>query len=248
MPGGAVQPDPHLAGQAALYAGLRTQAVPPGLQAPDPADVPARMAVYRNNVAAGLGRALAAQYPAIERLVGPAFFAAAARVFAAEHPPRSPVLQAWGGGFAGWIEGFAPAQHLVWLGDVARLEWLRAEARCAADAVPADPARLVAGDPAGLRLRLAPSVRAFASAHPAVAIWAAQQPGAGAGAITPGPSFALIGRRPDHGLVTLALSEAEHGVLLDLRAGARLGALGADPTRVLTLLLTHGLIAGIETE
>lgn len=243
-----MQPDPHLAGQAAFHAGLRTLAVPPGLRAPDPADVPARMAVYRNNLAVGLGRALAAQYPATERLVGPAFFAAAAGLFAADHPPRSPVLHSWGGAFAGWIEGFAPAQHLVWLGDVARLEWLRAEARHAADAAPADPARLGTGDPGRLVLRLAPSVCAFASVHPAVAIWAAQQPGAEAGAIAPGPSFALVARRPDHALITLALSEAEHSVLSDLRAGARLGALRADPTRVLTLLLTHGLIAGIETE
>lgn len=72
--------------QAAFRAGIWSAEVPAGLTAPDPAEVAARFAVYRNNVAVGLRRAQAARYPAVERLVGAEFFAAAARLFAVRHP------------------------------------------------------------------------------------------------------------------------------------------------------------------
>lgn len=241
-------PEAHAELQGAFRAGLWSEAVPAGLTAPDPAEVPARFAVYRNNVAVGLRRALSARYPAVKRLVGCDFFAAAARVFAAAHPPASPILHAWGGALPDWLAAFPPVAHLPWLPDVARLEWLRALALHAADAAPADPGPLAGPQPERLRLRLAPSVAAFASPHPAVPIWAAQQPGAAPGPIPAGPSFALVARRPDHALVTLALTRADHAVLRALLARTPLGALPGDPTAVLTHLLTHGLIAAIETE
>lgn len=240
-----MQPDGHLAQQAAFRAGLWSDAVPDGVAGPDLA---LRFQVYRNNVAVGLRRALSARFPAVERLVGPEFFAAAARVFAAAHPPRTPVLAEWGAAFPAWLAAFPPVAHLPWLGDVAQLEWLRARALNAGDAAPADPAPLMAGDAGGLRLRLAPSVSPFASAHPAVAIWAQQRPDAALGPLPPGPSWALVARRPDHALVTIPLSGADHAVLVTLGQGARLGAVPADPTQVLTLLLTHGLIAAILPE
>jgi hypothetical protein len=58
-----------------------------------------RFAVYRNNVQHGLTRALAARFPVVEALVGAEFFTAMARVFAAEAPPRDPVLLRWGDAF-----------------------------------------------------------------------------------------------------------------------------------------------------
>jgi len=234
--------------QAGFAAGLWSGALPAGLTAPDPAELPRRFAVYRNNVASGLNRALAARFPAVARLVGPAFMAAAGRVFAAAHPPRSAVLHDWGGEFPDWLAGFPPVAHLPWLPCVARLEWLRSRAAHAADAPPADPAALAAGDPGRLRLRLHPSVAAFASAHPAVAIRAAQEPGTAPGPIPPGPSRALIGRRPDFAIVTEPLTGPGHATLAALLRGAPLAAAasGTDPTRLLTLLLCHGLIAAID--
>jgi hypothetical protein len=247
--GRVMRPDGHAQTEAAFRAALWSQDVPAGLTAPDPTEVPRRFAVYRNNVSVGLNRALAACFPAVERLVGAEFMAAAGRVFAAAHPPRTAVLQDWGAEYPAWLAGFAPVAHLPWLADVARLEWLRGRAVHAADAAPADPAALAAVDPAALRLRLHPSVAGFASAHPAVAIWAAQQPGATAGPIPPGPSRALIARRPDFAILTEPLSEPEHATLVALLQGTALGTAAAgDPTRLLTLLLTHGLIAAIETE
>jgi hypothetical protein len=235
-----------MAVQARLYAALWAPETPAGLTAPDPDEVPRRFAVYRNNVQSGLARALAARFPAVERLVGAGFLAAAARVFAAVHPPRTPILQDWGGDFPGWLAGFPPVAHPPWLACVARLDWLRGRAAHAADAVPIDPAGLAVADPSGLRLRLAPSVAAFASVHPAVPIWAAQQPGAAQGPIPPGPSWALIARRPDFAVQVEPLDAQEHATLAALQSGAPLGrAAVGDPTRLMTLLLTHGLIAAI---
>jgi len=117
-----------------------------------------------------------------------------------------------------------------------------ARALHAADARPADPSGLAVADPGRLRLRLAPSVTPFASAHPAVAIWA------GSTAPAPGASFALVARRPDFALVTEPLTRDDHANLDALAQGAPLGALPHDPGPVLALLMTHGLIAAITPE
>lgn len=165
----------------AFRAGLRPGAAPPpGVTARLPAEAARRFAVYRNNVAHSLGRALAARYPAVERLVGAEFFAALVPLFLAAHPPRTPVLLDWGAAFAGFIEGFPPLAGLPWIGDVARIEWARGRAYHAADALPMHPAGFAAaaaalGDGDG-RIGLHPSVQLLASRWSARGIWAANQP------------------------------------------------------------------------
>lgn len=139
-------PGLQAATQAAFHAALWSSAPPPGLTAPDPAEVPRRLAVYRNNVRHGLIEALRRCFPAVERLVGPEFFAAMAGVFAAALPPRSPVLHDCGDMLSSFVGRFPPAAGLAWLPDVARLERLHAEVVHAADAEP--PAPRPAGPPA----------------------------------------------------------------------------------------------------
>ena len=88
-----------------------------------------RFAVYRNNVYHSLSMALADAYPVVMRLVGEEFFLAMARAHLdAGGLPSKASLHDFGGEFAAFIEGFAPANGLPWLGDVARVEraWLRA--------------------------------------------------------------------------------------------------------------------------
>src|SRR5579863_9947696 len=58
-----------------------------------------RFAVYRNNVAVGLTRALEARFPVTRRLVGDDFFRAAAGAFLAVHKPRDAVLVRFGAEF-----------------------------------------------------------------------------------------------------------------------------------------------------
>jgi hypothetical protein len=245
-----MRPEPDsTAGQAAFAAALAGAAVPEGLTAPDPTEVARRFAVYRNNVHYSLGRALAARFPVVAQLVGATFFAALARVVLAAAPPRDPVLMHWGAALPDFLDGFEPIAHLPWLGDVARLEWARGVAVHAADATPADPAALAGPAPERLRLRLHPSVALFASAHPAVAIWQAHQPGASPAPLPPGPSHALIGRQPDFTVIVAPIDAPTHAVLAALAAGETLGAAATrgEPTPALALLLRHGLITAIET-
>jgi len=150
------------------------KAVPPGLQDPYGKPTVQRFAVYRNNIVAGLTETLKVDFPAVCRIIGEDFFAAMARVYIVQHPPRSPVLLEYGGYFATFIDNFGPAESLPYLGDVARIErgWL--EAYHASEATPLHPSAL-ASVPSeqlhGIRFRLHPSVRLIRSKFPAFTIW-----------------------------------------------------------------------------
>lgn len=233
----------HPRTEAGIAAALWAPVTPEGL-GPSPS-LDRRFAIYRNNVQHGLSRALAARFPVVERLVGAEFFAAAARVFAARHPPGSPVLLDWGAAFPAFLAAFPPARSLPYLPDVARLEWLRGLAYHAPDATPADPAALGRADPERLILRLAPSVRAFAAATPAVSLWHRNQPGAAPAPLPPGPEQALIARTPGFAVIVEPLTPASHALLSALLDGQRLAEAGTDPTPLLTLLIRHQLIADI---
>ena len=234
----------HAALQQAFHAALWGDGLPEGIVAPDPAEAEQRFKVYRNNVSHSLTRALAAQFPVIEALVGAAFFAALARAFFKSSPPRSPSLLLWGDDFAAFLAHFPPVAHLPYLADVARLEYARACACHAADAEQVQPETLAVGDPARLQLGLHPSVSLFAAATPAVQIWLAHQDQSAPQTLTPGPDHALIARRPDFEVIVSAIDAGTHAVLTALLAGKSLGDAAAlsDTTAALTLLLRHGLI------
>ncbi len=240
--------DAHALMEARFHAALWSPDTPDGLGKAEAND--RRFLVYRNNVQHGLCSALAGRFPVIERLVGADFFVAMARVFAAKHPPKTPVMMDWGGDFPAFLAGFPPVATLPYLPDVARLELARGRAYHAADAPVADPSALMAGDPSGLRLILAPSVTAFASQHPAVSIWAMNQPAATPVPPPNGPEYALIGRTAAFDVPVIALTADQHAILCALQSGAPLGQAAADtdPTPILALLLQHGLITAISGE
>ena len=242
----SVQPDTHAAMEARFQKALWTLDTPAGLGQAEALD--RRFLVYRNNVQHGLCSALAQRFVVVERLVGADFFAAMARVFAAENPPATPVLIDWGQEFPAFLEGFPPVATLRYLPDVARLELARGRAYHAADSRVADPAALMSGDPSGLRLRLAPSVAAFGSVWPAVSIWQNNQPGAANNPLPAGPEYALIARTPGFEVLLSALDAGQFDFLRTLQKGRSLGeaAQHCDPTPVLALLLQHGLITDIE--
>ena len=133
-----------------------------------------RLAVYKNNVYSRLIDALAATFPAVERLVGKEFFRYAASEYIGIHAPRSPTLIGYGDRFAAFLGGFAPAASVPYLPDVAELEFNYLEAYHAAeaaamtmdafDAALADPDRAPA-------LALHPSARLMQSRFPVSRIW-----------------------------------------------------------------------------
>ena len=136
----------------------------------------ARVGIYRNNVLGNLTGALRLTFPAVERLVGADFFAAAAAGFVCKAPPTSADLYEYGAEFPAFLAGFEPAQGLAYLPDVARLEWAvnRALHACVTPALAADA---LIGVPeqhrAGLRFMAHPSLSLLALGHPAKAIWEA---------------------------------------------------------------------------
>jgi len=249
-----------------------SRACPPGLRCAAGGEVARRLAVHRNNVVAGLVRALAQTFPVVQCLVGAAFFDAMAAVYVRQSPPGAPVLADYGGGFAGFVGGFSPARSVPCLADMARLEWARAEALHAAEARPLDDrsaaaalARVVPGDasldaPAAalgaLRLVFHPSLRVLCADHAVVSLWAAHQgPDDGRiAAVDLGQAECALVLRPWHGVLVVPVPPAVAALADALRQGKALGqaaeaALAVDDhfdlTAALRLLLTHGALTDL---
>ena len=228
-----------------------TGRVAPGLFTSPPDEVAVRLAVYRNNIAHSLRRALAQRFPAVERIVGAPFFAAMADQFLDRHPPRSPVLQEWGADFPGFLAGFPPLAGLPYLPDVARIEWARGLACHAADAAPLPAHRLADALSGGGPLRLHPALQLLRLGHPAVSIWQANQPGQDGACRAAGAEIALIWRRPDHQVPVARLAPGDAALLDALLRGAPLSAALADeagdPAALLALLIRDALICDAPT-
>jgi hypothetical protein len=134
-----------------------------------------RYNVYRNNVTVSLIDALAATYPAIQRITGVEFFRAMARFHVRATPPTSPLLFEYGRDFPDFIERYEHAQHMPWLADTARIERAWLDAYHAAGVPPLSPDVLAAvptdrlGD---LVFTVHPAARIVRSTYPAVAIFA----------------------------------------------------------------------------
>src|SRR5712692_11309083 len=144
------------------------QPIPCGITAHNAAIPARRFAVYRNNVVVGLGKALKSRFPVVEKIVGEEFFAAMARVFVKEQPPRSPLLATYGDDFPAFIAAFEPARGLPYLADVARLEAARTRSYHAADATPvgADHFAGLDGDAVeNIRIDMHPSTEIVRSAY-----------------------------------------------------------------------------------
>lgn len=139
-------------------------------------DAAARLGIYRNNVFGNLTRALRLSYPAVERLVGEDFFAAAAQRFIVASPPRAADLNQYGEGFVDFLATFEAAASVPYLPDVARLEWAVSRAFHAPPATPLAPEALNAVRPereAELRFQPHPTLSLLTLAFPAHAIWQA---------------------------------------------------------------------------
>ena len=137
-----------------------------------------RFRIYRNNFYHGLSQQLAEAYPVVRRLVGDAFFFAAARAFLEVHAPRTRSLALFGGDFPGFLRGFRPAASLPYLPDVARMERAWLEALHATDAAPLAPAVLSELGHALNETRFVthPAARIVSSDCPIVDLWLANQP------------------------------------------------------------------------
>jgi hypothetical protein len=204
--------------------------LPPGLGAPRPPSARRRFAVHRNNMVAGLVSGLRERFPAVEKIVGEEFFAAMARAFVRQCPPRSPLLAGYGDELAAFLAAFPPARQLPYLADVARLEAARTRAYHAADIVPLDVAAFAALSPAevdSIRLELHPSVGIIRSPHPIVTIWAMNSGEQKLAPIDDWRGEDALVARPHLQVEVRALPAGGAAFLLALASGAPLGLAAA---------------------
>lgn len=132
--------------------------------------------IYRNNLRAGFCKALALEFPIIERLGGEQFFRGLALDYQNRSPSRSGDIHAIGKGFPTYLfERLRDTPH-TYFADVAAIEWSVVQALAAAEAEPFDSESLAAlslDSAERLRVTLHPSVRLTRTHSPALAIWRA---------------------------------------------------------------------------
>ena len=244
--------------QRAFVAGL-FEASPPtvGLVAWNEAVPQRRYGVYRNNVTASLTGALASRFPATKRIVGPDFFRAMAGDFIKAHPPRSPVLLAYGDDFPDCVAAFAPARELAYLPDVMRLEVARGHAYHAADVKPLDPKALAIVDPVrlgGLVFMPHPALSILSSPHPMMTIWAMNAGKRRLGPVDPWQDEHALVTRPHLTVEVTPLSAAAATFLRHLAGGASLAETVAaeddsfNLSEVLATLLRSGAFTTIKED
>jgi Putative DNA-binding domain len=217
-----------------------------------------RLGIHRDSFIASLTGALRDCYPAVDRLVGAAFFDGAARSFIERSPPRSAYLNEYGAQFPLFLEQFAPAASVAYLADVARLEWAVNTAFHAPDVEPLDVrrlARLAPQDHAGIAFVTHPSVTLVRAGYRVDEIWRAvlARDDAGLAAIDPSPFPVrlLVGRWQLH-VDVARIGIVEFDFLARLCAARPLGdavreAGGLDASKALAGHLAAGRFADFAT-
>lgn len=150
------------------------RAIPAGITGPGGKAAATRYNVYRNNVTVSLIDALAASFPATQRITGMDFFRAMARFHIRATPPTSPLLFEYGHDFPDFIERYEHARSMAWLSDVARIERAWLDAYHAADAEALTPQTLASIQPehlAGAIFTPHPAMRVVRSPFPALTIF-----------------------------------------------------------------------------
>ena len=138
-----------------------------------------RLDIYRNNVFSNYRSALEAVYPAILSLVGADYFRQAAQRYIERYPSSSGDIHHYGRDFFELLASLPGAAELVYLPDVARLEWSIHAAFHAADHERLDLSRLqsvAAEDYPRLRFVLNPAARLLRSDYPIRRIWQVNLP------------------------------------------------------------------------
>ena len=188
-----------------------------------------RYNVYRNNVTVSLIDALAAVFPATQRLTGVDFFRAMARFHIRATPPTSPLLFEYGADFPDFIATYEWARSSPWLADIARVERAWLDAYHAADlgtltsealsAVPPDALAEVVFVPH-------PATRIVNSGFAAVSIFVQHRTESPAATIDATPEDALI-TRPGLDVIVRRLPPGGATFLKRLVSGETLGAAAA---------------------
>jgi hypothetical protein len=217
-----------------------------------------RYNVYRNNVTVSLIDALAAIYPAVQRITGVEFFRAMARFHVRATPPVSPLLFEYGRDFPSFIESYEYARDIPWLADTARIERAWLDAYHAADAATLKAEALVSVDPSSLaqvRFVPHPAARIVRSRYPAVAIFAMNRTDGPVSPLCSNDAEDALVTRPDEDVIVSRLPAGGAAFLIALIKGEPLGSAAEaafDETDSfglpanLAAMISAGVFAGIQ--
>jgi len=136
------------------------------------------MEIYRESAIGNLHTVLQLTYPVVEKLVGEEFFEYMCRKYIVQNWPETGNMDDYGKEFSEFIANFEPAKDLIYLEDIAKLEWLFHETSIANDAPTIDQDAMSAVTPEkyyNLYLHIHPSVKFMQSRFPINKIWEMNQ-------------------------------------------------------------------------
>jgi hypothetical protein len=229
--------------------------VPAGVVGPGGKGAIRRYNVYRNNVTVSLIDALAAVFPATQRITGVEFFRAMARFHVRATPPQSPLLFEYGRAFPEFIAHYDYARGIPYLADTARIERAWLDAYHAADMPPLSTQMLAA-----VAYDLLPDVtfvphpaaRIVQSAFSALSIFIANRGDGPVRRIESAPAEDTLITRPENEVMVRQLPPGGAIFLVRLLAGKTLGeaaalAIEASPDFDLSANLAGMIEAGVFT-
>jgi hypothetical protein len=187
---------------------------------------PPLIAVYRNTAIKGAVDALADNYPTVAQILGEEAFAALAATFVDQCPPDSPVLAAYGAGFADWLESHEFGRALPYLSGVAQIDRFQTESHLAADAQPLAPpmvASLSADQWSASRAVLHPATRFGWFTLPAPSIWLAHLEPSMEEIAPAWVAEGVLVTRQDGAVTVQRIGAAQHRILFGLRIGETIG-------------------------
>lgn len=137
-----------------------------------------RVGIYRNSAHGILLDYLESLYPVCLELVGTEFFGRTAHSFIDQMPPTRPFLADYGADFASYLSAHPALQEMLWIVEVAKLEWARHAAWHTVNQVASDFTQLEtlsAEQQAELRFQLPASAQLLSAHSPIHSIWLAHQ-------------------------------------------------------------------------
>lgn len=130
------------------------------------------LTIYRNSAIANITQSLTLTYPVIDKLVGRVFFQATCQRYIYLHWPQSGNMDDYGEEFALFLSEFEHTKTLVYLSEIARLEWAFHQSSLANDADSTDWSLLsLVEDISKLKFTLAPSLKLISSTYAIDEIW-----------------------------------------------------------------------------
>jgi hypothetical protein len=232
------------------------------LRGPRRAGAAARLAIYRNNLREGFIKALALEFPVIQRLVGDDYFRQLAQELLSAYPSRTGDLHAIGAPFSEYLRTRFAETEYAYFADVAALEWAYQQSAIAAEASAFDVQSLARVPPesyGALRFNLHPACFLIQSAYPILRIWQVNQAEEGDPDIvdlSAGPDY-VVTRRLGVSVELRRVSPVEYVLLQRFFAGETLAEALAvveehDPAfdlgRALRQFIALGLVTHFHTE